>query len=695
MKKLTVIWSVFILLLAISLVSAQTVNVTFRANSATVPDTMTANSVFQVRGDTSPLTWDAATGGDMSNVGGDYWEVTVALPANSNINYKLFANAAGNATGDGWESGSDLTLATGSADTTLPLHYFRKLGSANAFDPPFVETDSMDVWFRVNVEALKQNNQFNDQTQMIMVKGGTWPGSWGDLTWNADSTEIGRLSIEEGSDNAGQFSYPDSMFWSGRLRIPNDSVTVGQQIGYKFVIAERANPTQLTWESISDRPFIVPQGKQDTTVHWNFFDNVGPVAVTGEDTVIINFRADLTDALNFDGVQVGDTLLVRWGYGGSADEMTDTLEFDPLSPGNFYQIEDTVTRVTFGEPLYYQYYLYKNNVEVRENYYNYNFTGTSANLQERREYIIPSGGTQFMEMTIRDTVASSVDSRRMPRYPNTRLLNQDVLVTYTCDVRPAYYQVLLSGDTLYHIQNNDPSVWIYPGREDSIIAWGPYINGPGNGTAGWQDPWTPSNLAPYRMFDDGPGGGHGDEVAGDSIYSYSHLFSPDSGDVLGQEFKFGINGWDNENGSTQGFGNNHIENIDDSQSAYYIRIDFGSINPNYYWRWDFDNHVVGIEDPDDVTVVKSPRLHHNYPNPFNPVTTISFVLPKAMEVELVIYDVMGRKVRTLMNGTYQAGAQKVLWSGTNDKGVPVSSGIYFYRLKTDNYDKTMRMLLVK
>ena len=105
MKKLTVIWSVFILMLAISLVSAQTVNVTFRANSATVPDTMTANSVFQVRGDTSPLTWGHDTGGELVNVGGDYWEVTLAMPASATINYKLFANAAGNAQGNGWESG--------------------------------------------------------------------------------------------------------------------------------------------------------------------------------------------------------------------------------------------------------------------------------------------------------------------------------------------------------------------------------------------------------------------------------------------------------------------------------------------------------------------------------------------------------------------------------------------------------------
>ena len=705
MKQFTVIWSVFIMMLAINFLTAQTVNVTFRANSATVPDTMTANSVFQIRGDTSPLTWGDDTGGELTNVGGDYWEVTLAMPSNSTIQYKFFANAVGNAQGSGWESNvsgdpsGNRILQTGITDTTLALQFFNKIGGSDPYATPYVPTDFMDVWFRVNVQALIQQNNFAPASQMIMVKGGTWPGAWGDLTWNADSTTIGILKGEIDSDNGGQFSYfgGDSLMWSGRIRIPQDSVNVGQTVGYKFVIAERANPTQITWESTPDRPFIVPQGKQDTTVMWSYFNNVPPVATTGQDTIIVKFRIDLTEALNNDGVNPGDTVYAQWGFGGTADQSQDTLVYDPLSPGNMYQVEDTVTSVGFGEALFYQYYLYKNGQQVRENYFNYDYTGSQANLAERREITIPSSGTQHMHLTIRDTVASKVDSRRMPRFPNRRVLAQEVSVIYTCDVRPAYWQVHLNGDTLFHTQSTNPDDWIKPGQEDSIITWGPYINGPGNGTAGWQDPWSPSNLEPYRMFDDGPGGGHGDEVAGDSIYSFTVKFSPDSTppDVVGQEFKFGIHGWDNENGGRGGFGNNHIENIDDSQSIFYLRIDFGSINPRYYSRWDFDNHVVGIENPDEVTVITTPMLNHNYPNPFNPVTTISFVLPRAMKVELVIYDVLGRKVRTLMNGTYKAGAQKVLWSGNNDRGIPVSSGIYFYRLKTENYDKTMRMLLVK
>jgi len=359
MKKLTVVWSVLILMLAISLVSAQTVNVTFRANSATVPDTMTANSVFQIRGDTAPLTWDAATGGDMTNLGGDYWEVTLAMPANSTIQYKFFANAVGNASGSGWESNTNdpsgnRILQTATTDTTLALQFFNKVAGNNQYFLPYQPTDSMDVWFRVNVQALIQQNSFAPATQMVMVKGGTWPGAWGDLTWHSDSTTLGILKGEIDSDNGGQFSYfgTDSLMWSARLRIPQDSVNVGDTVGYKFVIAERANPTQLTWESVDNRPLIIYPGKKDTTIQWSFFDNVPPVATTGADTVIVKFRIDLTEALNNDGVNVGDTVYVQWGFGGTADDGQDTLVFDPLSPGNMYQVEDTVTSVEFGEVLF-------------------------------------------------------------------------------------------------------------------------------------------------------------------------------------------------------------------------------------------------------------------------------------------------------------------------------------------------------
>jgi len=686
MKRITVFWSVVLILLTTSLLSAQMVNVTFRVNSATVPDTMGPNSVFQIRGDTSPLTWGGDTGGSLVNVGGDYWEVTLQFPANSTIQYKFFANAAGDPNGNGWESNvntpsgnRELTIAN--QDTVLPLQYFNKVTGNDQFFTPYVPTDSFDVYFRLNMQAYVP---FDPNTQTIAVKGGTWPHSWGDLTWNADSA-LGVLSKETPCDNPGQFVYPVEHFYSGRLRIPKDSVTVGQSIEYKFVIVDKTNPANLIeWESIGNRSFVVPPDKADTTLYWSWWNDIPYVPPSGQDTVNVLFRADLTPAINENGFQVGDTLLVKYGYNGTAIFETDTL-IREFGPGNYYKAEVEAKNVIPGQDLQYQYYLYKNGNEFREIFYDFGDPNVSS--QEKRKIYIPDPYPTLVES--QDTVRNDMTAlHRVPRFQNTQPISQPVLVTYTCDLRPPYYQVLLEGDTIQNIQGSN--WWIYPGQQDSIFAWGVYINGPGNGTPGWQG-WNPNDLAPYKMFDDGT---HGDLTPGDSIYAYQHLFSPDSGDIVGQEFKFGIGGGDNEAG-TGGFGLNHIENIDDSQPQYTIHSDFGSINPNFYWRWDFNNHVVGIEDPQDVTVVQSPRLETNYPNPFNPVTTISFVLPRQMDVDLVIYDVLGRKVRTLLSGKQQAGGHKVLWNGTNDRGQVVGSGIYFYRLKTENYDKTMRMLLVK
>jgi hypothetical protein len=84
-----------------------------------------------------------------------------------------------------------------------------------------------------------------------------------------------------------------------------------------------------------------------------------------------------------------------------------------------------------------------------------------------------------------------------------------------------------------------------------------------------------------------------------------------------------------------------------------------------------------------------------YPNPFNPTTEISFSLPERAQVSLVIYNILGEKVKTLVNQTMEAGNYNVTWDSKDEAGNSVASGIYFYRLKTDDFDKTMKMLLMK
>ncbi|RPI03237.1 MAG: T9SS C-terminal target domain-containing protein [Calditrichaeota bacterium] len=88
-------------------------------------------------------------------------------------------------------------------------------------------------------------------------------------------------------------------------------------------------------------------------------------------------------------------------------------------------------------------------------------------------------------------------------------------------------------------------------------------------------------------------------------------------------------------------------------------------------------------------------LMQNYPNPFNPETNISFHIPKASNVSLTIYNIQGSIVRHLIDGRQSAGIFTIAWDGKDDLGQNVPTGVYFYQLQADEFEKTMRLLLAK
>lgn len=126
----------------------------------------------------------------------------------------------------------------------------------------------------------------------------------------------------------------------------------------------------------------------------------------------------------------------------------------------------------------------------------------------------------------------------------------------------------------------------------------------------------------------------------------------------------------------------------------------------------FDSDMLGIED---VTVVNASMLAEkladnsavvdatptefalgqNFPNPFNPTTTITFSVPEAGDVTLKIYDVLGRNIRTLAAGTYNPGNYSVVWDARDSRGSMVSAGTYFYAINAGNYHAVKRMLFLK
>ncbi|MBX7151810.1 right-handed parallel beta-helix repeat-containing protein [bacterium] len=105
--------------------------------------------------------------------------------------------------------------------------------------------------------------------------------------------------------------------------------------------------------------------------------------------------------------------------------------------------------------------------------------------------------------------------------------------------------------------------------------------------------------------------------------------------------------------------------------------------------------IAAFYNPDHVVLPKSLELSQNYPNPFNPTTAIRFGLPEEGRVVLTVYNILGQKIKELVNEARSAGYHQVDWNGKNESGVQVASGVYIYRLETISGVKMKKMLLIK
>jgi len=110
----------------------------------------------------------------------------------------------------------------------------------------------------------------------------------------------------------------------------------------------------------------------------------------------------------------------------------------------------------------------------------------------------------------------------------------------------------------------------------------------------------------------------------------------------------------------------------------------------------YEELIIGVDDAKTDNVPQKFALEQNYPNPFNPVTTINYNLNTTNEVKLIVYNMLGRKIKTLVNSSKMiAGNHTVTWDGIDDLGQKVSNGIYFYRLQMGSKTKVKKMILLK
>ena len=152
--------------------------------------------------------------------------------------------------------------------------------------------------------------------------------------------------------------------------------------------------------------------------------------------------------------------------------------------------------------------------------------------------------------------------------------------------------------------------------------------------------------------------------------------------------------------------------IADADGSPVVSYDFGSQtddlsygrNPDGSAIWEyFPNPNPGqsnvIENTslsiDGKIVPEAFVLHKNYPNPFNPVTSLRYNLPNDGLVNITIYDMRGRLIKTLLNSSQTAGYKTSQWNATNDRNEPVSAGLYLYAIQTGEFRQTRKMVLLK
>ena len=655
-------------------------NVTFRVNSSTVEGVVDSTSGVDLRGTVTQ--WGPGT--NMTSDGGDYWSLTIALDA-GDYAYKYGAqllNLDGTIS-DYWENdipganyqGGDRTLTVGTDDLTIDLDY---LGSGPDGSGSYTPSDSVDIFFRLN---MGQNPDFDPAAHTLSMVG-HFPSGGADNMWSPGTFQLTRESTT-------------SDYWSYHLKLAqgyvdtvydNQIADAPNPLGlhmYRFAIGNDWNNSEnLNGEYVAgneNRIFMVDAGLADTTVQWVFWNNQGPPEFEPTGTLAeFTLSTTVANAVAGNGFELGDTLLVKYGYGGTQTiAMEDTLT---NSIGNLYSVAISNMPFDAALGLYYQYYKVKNGVQYREIYFNFAYTGDDQTLAERR-FTALNGATDGGSLTLEDNVSSNVDERRMPVFRNTAAIGTETTVTYSVDVRPAYYQIL-NGDALTDIQGDIDISTI-----DQIASLGISMNGPATGD--WVT-WgaTLAGTAANTMHDDGTTAG--DVLAGDSIYTVQ--FTHPATATIGQEFKFGIGGGDNESG----YGLNHIENIDITNAS--VASYWGSINPNKYDAWDFDTNTpsLAIDENHNGLTPKRFSLSDNYPNPFNPTTSFSFTLPQGADVSINIYNLLGEKVASVYNNYAKPGTYTATWDGKDINGTNLPSGLYIYELDAGVYfNQTKKMTLLK
>jgi len=664
------------------------ITVTFVINTSTVADTLTADNVVQLRGnlngdDSGDINWGSSSV-VATNIGGDYWELPLELSPGDVLTYKFwvgFTTEDGAGFDGGWEFGDNKVYtvpADAEEDIRLDVHYINGV-------PPFEasEENEVAIHFRVNVGAQVSLGEFDPENPAHRV------GVRGDV-----NSETG-------------------------------------QVTYKYVIDKGGD--DVAWEGGSDKILFRPEA--DSTVKWTFFDNRRPPAGELVDaTLQFSVNVSLLEELGYFNRAIGDQVKLRGTFNNFAEgEMTYVEALDLWTAS--VEITEEV-----GATVKYKYFIkwdesrfdsessnFIPNLDGNNGWEEPGLTGGSD-----RVYVMEDGEIQAVpgDFGLDTAFFNSMPEQAIIREQNI-VDGTDMSVTFRVDMT----------DALTHSEPFNPA-------EDSLflILQTPFFALDQGIPEGGRvlEPDVAQEIKDKVLF---TATGEGNwyeltlelELPTENHIGFVLAYVNPSGEIVQNGGGFdagrryyryitpaGIDGdnvfWNSENTladivwkeedldfedpPSYGLG-------DDEEAGKYFflsdengkvrTLDWGSTllvlekeprlsenSRNYFYSGTLYPMVVATSIDEETTGVNAFKLNQNFPNPFNPSTLINFTLPQASDVKLTVYNVLGQRVATLVNGSMTSGAHTVRFDANN-----LASGVYFYRLEAGSFVQQRSMTLIK
>ena len=639
------------------------VNVTFTVNTSTIADTVSVNDLIQIRGslngaENDDINW-GATSVRLNNVGGDYWQTTLSMSPGDRLEHKIYtANRGADGSwvdhaGGGWEGGDNKVFevpADASGDIAVPVMYFNR-------QAPFeVKSDSVALFFRVNVGNQVATGSLNPETATVGVRG-----SASFLDWGETKVVLNRENMPDGSRN---------VFYSGAAYV--DPAIAGEAFEYKYVFEQG---DAVNWDDGDNRQGRVTAS--DSTFHYAFFQGRRPPTADLV-TASVQFAVNVGVLEEF-GVfnrAIGDEVKIRGGFNGWGEgDMTYSEAFDAWTSAV------TLTEEV-GARLAYKYYIKWD--ESRNDSASPNFI---PNLPGGWEEPGAFGGGDRIYTFTNETVQTVEDFGSGIQYFNSIPPQGIIRETLSGeDVMNVTFRVDMSAATSHSTPFNPATDTLY------LVIQTPLFGVTQGLAVGDDSPIfnNPDQLERV-MFSQVGTTNEFELVLPVQLPTENHIgfvlafVTADGERILnGAGFAAGRRYY------------RYVQPLNDEDPDNIIWPDSFELSPIVWKATDLDFEApptYGLTSTSIRETLEQPTayvLHNNFPNPFNPTTNISFTIPVTENVQLNVYNVLGQRVATLVDGMMTAGTHSVNFNAAN-----LASGVYIYQLRTGSFTQSRTMMLVK